>query len=79
MANYNNPTGAKEIYGGIISILIVMHCKCIGRVIALYSPLLSLFWKPVSLQIIKCLLYFILECLMVLFINSSYGNGIAQL
>lgn len=34
MVKYNSSTGAKEIYGGIISILIVAPCKCICGEIA---------------------------------------------
>lgn len=34
MVKYNRSTGAKEIYSGIISILIAAPCKCIGREIA---------------------------------------------
>lgn len=61
MGKYNNSTGAEEIYGGIISILIIMSCKCICRLIA-SSPQpsslwLNLFWEPISLEIIKRLLY----------------------
>lgn len=62
MGKYNNSTGAKEIYGGIISIFIVMSYKCICRLIVLLlptSPLSRLiyFENLISLQIIKRLLY----------------------
>lgn len=68
MGKYNNPTGAKEIYRGIMSILIIMSCKCICTVIA--SSPLNLFWEPISLKIIKWLLHTILKNTTILFMNS---------
>lgn len=68
MGKYNNPTGAKEIYRGIMSTLIIMSCKCICTVIA--SSPLNLFWEPISLKIIKWLLRPLLKNTMILFMNS---------
>lgn len=36
MGKYNSSTGAREIYRGIIAILILMPCKCICRVKAFF-------------------------------------------
>lgn len=76
MGEYNNPTGAKEIYRGIMSILIIMSYKCICTVMA--SSPLNLFWEPISLKIIKWLLHTILRKHNDLTYEFIYGNGIAQ-